>query len=176
MRERFLPAEELVRLDRALDKEESFAPSAVTEFRLLLYTRARLSEIQTLKWDQYRGSRTHLRDSKTGVETIPLNNPTLEVLAGNERVEGNPYVIVGTRESAYRTDLQEPWLKDVRIHDPRHTFASQAVMGGERIQLLGRIGGHTQTQTTARCTHLADDPLQSASNRVASCVKRTLDG
>ena len=63
-RERFLMPEELVRLGKALDEEESFAPAAVTAFRLLLYTGARLSEIQTLKWEHIRGDRIHLPDSK----------------------------------------------------------------------------------------------------------------
>ena len=33
-------------------------------------------------------------------------------------------------------------------------------MGGESLPMVGRILGHTQTQTTARYAHLADDPLQ----------------
>ena len=183
-RERFLTADELVRLGRALDEERSFAPSAVTAFQLLLFTGARLAEIQTLKWEHIRGNLIHLPDSKTGAKTIPLNGPALEVLASADRVEGNPYVIVGTREGAYLTDLQKPWrrvrkaarLEDVRIHDLRHTFASEAVMGGESLPMVGRILGHTQAQTTARYAHLADDPLQRASERVASSIKATMDG
>ena len=49
-------------------------------------------------------------------------------------------------------------------------------MGGESLPMVGRILGHTQTQTTARYAHLADDPLQRASDRVASSLKRALDG
>ena len=120
------------------------------------------------------GDRIHLPDSKTGAKTIPLNGPALEVLANAERVEGNPYVIVGTGEGAHLTDLQKPWrrvrkaagLDDVRIHDLRHTFASEAVMGGESLPMVGRILGHTQAQTTSRYAHLADDPLRKASERV----------
>ena len=131
-RERFLTAEELARLGKTLDEEESFAPAAVTAFRLLLYTGARLCEIQTLKWEDIRGNRIHLPDSKTGAQTIPLNGPALEVLAEAKRVGGNPYVIVGKKSDAYLTDLQKPWrrvrkaaeLEDVRIHDLRHLCAS----------------------------------------------------
>ena len=183
-RERFLSADELARLGRVLAGEESHAPSAVIAFRLLLYTGARLSEIQTLKWEHVRGDRIHLPDSKTGAKTIPLNRPALETLAGAKRVEGNPYVIVGTGNSAHLTDLQKPWrrvrkaagLDDVRIHDLRHTFASEAVMGGESLPMVGRILGHTQAQTTSRYAHLADDPLQRASERIASSLKQALDG
>ena len=139
---------------------------------------ARLSD----KWEHIRGNRIHLRDGKTGAKTIPLNGPPLEVLAAAGRVEGNPYVIAGTAEGAHLTDLQKPWrrvrkaagLDDVRIHDLRHRFASEAVMGGESLPMVGRILGHTQAQTTARCAHLADDPLQRASERIASSVKQAM--
>ena len=44
----------------------------------------------------------------------------------------DPYVVVGTKESSYLTDLQKPWrrvrkaaeLEDVRLHDLRHSSAS----------------------------------------------------
>ena len=151
-RERFLTTEELARLGKALDEEEPLAPAAVTAFRLLLYTGARLSEIQTLKWEYIRGNRIHLPDSKTGAKTIPLNGPALEVLANARRVDGNPYVVVGTGEGMHLTDLQKPWrrvrnaagLDDVRIHDLRHTFASEAVMGGESLPMVGKILGVRQ--------------------------------
>ncbi len=49
-------------------------------------------------------------------------------------------------------------------------------MGGESLPMVGRIRGHTQAQTTARYAHLADDPLERVSDRVASSVKKTMDG
>ena len=59
----------------------------------------------------------------------------------------------------------------MRAHNLRHTFASKAVMGGESLPMAERILGHTQTQTTARYAHLADDPLQWTSDRVAFSLK-----
>ena len=53
----------------------------------------------------------HLPDSKTGAKTIPLNGPALEILAEIERVEGNPYVIVGTKEGTCLQDPQKPWRR-----------------------------------------------------------------
>ena len=38
------------------------------------------------------------------------------------------------------------------------------------------ILGLTQAQTTARYTHLAHDPIQSASDRVASSLQKVLEG
>jgi integrase len=228
-RERFLSPEELACLGETLNAEKKFAPSAVTAFRMLIYTGARLSEIQTLKWDYVRGNKIHLPDSKTGAKTIPLNQPALDILSEVERIEGNPYVVTGKQDGAYLTDLQKPWrrirkqatvlfwlrhsdtaarlvheltektgeqptweecqktaktvnfdlpvgMTDVRIHDLRHTFASEAVMTGESLPMIGKILGHTQTQTTARYAHLADDPLQSASERIATSLKKAMAG
>ena len=63
----------------------------------------------------------------------------------------------------------------MHIHDIRHSFASEAVMGGESLPMVGRILGHTQAQTTARYAHLADDPLQRASERIASSLKQAIN-
>ena len=49
-------------------------------------------------------------------------------------------------------------------------------MGGDSLPMVGRIRGHPQAQTTARYAHLADDPLQSVSDRVASSLKKAMDG
>ena len=84
----------------------------VTAFRLLLYTGARLSEIQTLKWEHIRGHRIHLPDSMTGATMIPLNGPALEVLAGTKRVEGNPYVITGSAVGAHPSPDRRHHVRD----------------------------------------------------------------
>ena len=50
------------------DEEEALAPAAVTAYRLLLYTGARLSEIQTLKWEHIQGNRIHLTTIADGLQ------------------------------------------------------------------------------------------------------------
>ena len=47
-------------------------------------------------------------------------------------------------------------------------------MGGESLPMVGKILGHTQTQTTARYARLADDPLQGASERIATSFKQAM--
>ena len=49
-------------------------------------------------------------------------------------------------------------------------------MRGESLPMVGKILGHTRAQTTARHAHLADDPLQSVSDRVASSLKSAMQG
>ena len=45
-------------------------------------------------------------------------------------------------------------IKDVRIHDMRHTFASVAVASGQGLLMTGKLLGHSQVQTTAPYAHL----------------------
>ena len=49
---------------------------------------------------------------------------------------------------------KEADLPDVRIHDLRHTFASLLVSGGASLEMIGRLLGHSQMQTTQRYAHL----------------------
>ena len=68
---------------------------------------------------------------KTGAKVVHLGQPAIDVLKNITRLQDNPWVIVGALPGARLSDLQPFWqrvraragLKDVRIHDLRHTFA-----------------------------------------------------
>ena len=110
-RERYLAPEELICLRKVFDEEEKTAPSATAAFRLLVFTGARLSEIQTLKWSYIQGDRILLPDSKTGAKVLHIGNAALKILGVIKRIDGNPYVITGQQDGAYLTDLQKPWRR-----------------------------------------------------------------
>lgn len=185
-RERFLSGAELATLFATLDDlqaagEES--PAACNAFRLLALTGCRLSEIQFLKWEYVHPPYLILPDTKTGPRRIPLPQAALKVLQSIERMPGNPYVITGLVPGQHLTDLQRPWrrirkaagLDGVRIHDLRHTYASNAVMSGLSLEEVGKLLGHTQVQTTARYAHLADDHVHAAAEKVSKRISSTLN-
>lgn len=178
-RERYLRQPELQRLGEtlvAVERDGSESPFVVAAFRLLILTGCRLGEIQTLKWAYITPNGMELPDSKTGARRIPLPQPARDILAHLPRTPGNPYVIEGKLPDSHITDLQHPWrrirdqagLPNVRIHDLRHTYASNAVSAGMPIQMVGRLLGHTQIQTTMRYAHLADDPVRRAAEENAA--------
>ena len=123
-----------------------------------------------------------LPDSKTGAKAVHLGQPAVDVLEKIAKLGKNPWVIVGTLPGARLTDLQPFWqrlraragLKDVRIHDLRHTFASTAVASGQGLPMIGKLLGHTQVQTTARYAHLAADPIKIAADSVSSTLQRAM--
>ena len=187
-RERFLSPAELKRVGevlREMEQEGIELPSSIAAARLLILTGCRLGEIMTLKWEHVDipGKALRLPDSKTGAKVVHLGQPAVEVLEKIERLRGNPWVIVGTKPGARLTDLQPFWqrvraragLKDVRIHDLRHTFASTAVASGQGLPMIGKLLGHTQVQTTARYAHLAADPVKSAADQVSASIAAALN-
>ncbi len=186
-RERFLSPAELKRVGdvlREMEDEGIELPYAIAAARLLILTGCRLGEIMTLQWEHVdlAGKALRLPDSKTGAKVVHLGQPAIDVLTGIKKVDKNPWVIVGTLPGARLTDLQPFWqrvraragLKDVRIHDLRHTFASTAVAAGQGLPMIGKLLGHTQVQTTARYAHLAVDPVKIAAESVSNTLQQAL--
>ena len=64
----------------------------------------------------------------------------------------------------------------LRLHDLRHTAASQAVMAGEGLPLVGRLLGHSRHRTTAGYAHLADAYLVEAAEKVGAVIAAAMAG
>lgn len=187
-RHRFLTPEEFAKLFVAIDcleKVKGIDVYQAAAVRLLILTGCRLSEILKLTWDDvdFRNERLVLQKHKTdakGVKAIPLNQDSLKVLQNLPKKNNNQYVIVGKRPESHLVNLRKPWLrileeakiKNVRIHDLRHSFASAAASAGVPIQIVGALLGHSSPQSTARYTHLYDDPLKEASSIISSAISQ----
>lgn len=182
-RERYLSPDEHKRLGIAL-AQASDVPEAANAIRLLALTGCRLSEIQKLRWEHVFLNARELRlpDSKSGAKIVQLGDATVAVLKSIERIADNPYVVTGEKKGAHLTDLQKPWrrirklagLEDVRIHDLRHSFASDALELGEDLVMIGRMLGHKDIKSTMRYAHLKRDPVKVATNKVADKISLAL--
>ena len=182
-RERFLTPEEYRHLGATLTRletEGSMMPSAVAAIRLLMLTGCRSDEILTLQWDDVdRTSRVlRLRDSKTGPRMVPLTRPVLKVLDAIEREDGVPWVLRGAKDGSrlaclshhWRRIRQETGLRDVRVHDLRHSYASRALALGEGLPAIGRLLGHVRVSTTAKYAHLMRDAEKTAAARTGDSI------
>lgn len=177
-RERYLSAEEMLRLDKLLTKYEDKYYSAVTAIRLLLMTGCRKGEILTLKWEYIKDQLKLLAlpDSKTGAKNVPVSDAVINSLEETLRV--NEYVCFGKKENACLVGLQKIWerfraeigLEDVRIHDLRHSFASSAISNGISMEYLSKLLGHANQRTTERYAHLTLEPLHDAANKIAESI------
>ncbi|MEQ8760857.1 tyrosine-type recombinase/integrase [Marinovum algicola] len=100
--------------------------------------------------------------------------PVIEALS--ERL-GRPPTVNEIRQEAERMGRPlRRGLQDVRLHDLRHSFASVGVAGGLSLPMIGALLGHTQTATTARYSHLADDPLRQANDMIGERISAALRG
>lgn len=191
-RSRHLTLPEFVRVGAALRiaaRYNSISPGAIAALKLLLLTGARVSEILSLRWTEVDlvGGALRLADSKTGAKTLVLNAPALDVLGAWPRYAGSPYVFPGEgrgkRKGLHRVSLADPWawikkrarLRDVRVHDLRHSFASVGVSNGQSLPMIGALLGHSQPATTQRYAHLMDDPLRAASAATGATIATALE-
>ena len=180
---RFLDADELARLGRALDAREAQWPDAVAAIRLLALTGCRRSEVLNLRWRDTGAKAINLADSKTGPRAVPLGEAAralIDALPGQRKPDGYLFPKLARGRNSYsliicwRAVCEDAKLGRLRLHDLRHTAASQAVMSGESLPLVGRLLGHRRHQTTAGYAHLADDHLVEAAEKVGNLISEAM--
>ena len=176
---RFLDMDELARLGRALDAREAQWPEAVAAIRLLVLTGCRRGEVLDLRWRNIGEDALNLEDSKTGPRAVPLGEAARALIAAlpgardpdaflfPRHAEGRGIWIL---TNCWRTGCADAGLGRLRLHDLRHTAASQAVMAGENLPLVGKLLGHRRHRTTAGYAHLADQHLVEMAERVGSII------
>ena len=181
---RFLDTDELARLGRALDDHEAHWSEAVAATRLLALTGCRRSEVLDLRWRDMGADALNLRDSKTGPRAVPLGEAArahIAALPGPRKPDtflfpsyahGKGYE---SMRNCWRAVCDRAGLGRLRLHDLRHTAASQAVMAGENLPLVGKLLGHKRHRTTAGYAHLADEHLVEAAERVGSLVAEAMN-
>lgn len=184
--ERFLSAKELARFGKVLAdlraSDNLTIRSGCGVITLLLLTGCRYREILTLQWQDVKGSRLLLRDSKTGPRTVWLGSAAREVIDSLPRHPKIPWLFwnyqyrrpIGCIQHLWRTILQRANLGKLRIHDLRHTFASHAAMSKETLPMIGRLLGHASHQSTARYAHLDDEHLLDAAQQIGNAVQKLL--
>jgi len=72
----------------------------------------------------------------------------------------------GTLRLRFNRVRRRAGLSDVTLHTLRHTFASRLSMNGENLQTVAALLGHTNTRTTEIYSHLADEHLRRAMDRL----------
>jgi integrase len=161
--------------------------SAADCIRLILITGCRPGEAMLATWEQFDAQpgfwvKPAATTKQRKEHRLPLSVPALQLIADIRATRGNVepsgYVFPGQRAGQPLQQLRTCWeavckhagLTDVRLYDLRHTFAALGAGGGLSLPLIGRLLGHTQSRTTQRYAHLADDPLRDAADKIASAI------
>ncbi len=183
---RFLSREEIARLHRVLDRYAAGNRSHAQQadiVRLLLLTGCRKSEIVYLRRDEVRDDRLELADSKTGPRTVLLNGPARKIVVRRMAEGTGPWLFPSVRDPSrpqclglrlwYRV-RREAGIEDVRLHDLRHTVASQAALNGVPLTVVARLLGHSTVRTTLRYAHVGDHEVEAAAERVGQAIGAVL--
>jgi integrase len=180
-RERYLTVPELQRLMTAL-AEHPYQSSACA-VRLLLLTGARRNEVLSATWDQFNLTEgvwvkpaAYTKQGK--LHRVPLSAAARELLTEMYAKSDGAALFPGRRGGEQQRSLRTFWaaicrkadIKGARLHDLRHTYASYLASAGLSLPVIGALLGHTQAATTQRYSHLLDDPLRAATERVGAIV------
>ncbi len=140
----------------------------------LIYTGCQKGEALNLKWDDVdlKNGVIAVKGTKTKYDRyIPISEALRGVLEGIKKNQGlyvfnNNGAKIGDFKRSFKTACRNAGLKDLRIHDLRHVFASKMVMNGTSLYITGELLGHRTTQMTKRYSHLVPDTLRKAVNEV----------
>ncbi len=133
--------------------------------RLCMLTGARLGEVRTARFDQFNldyaiWSKPASTTKQRKIHRVPVSQEVVAIVRQRQLVvpRGNPWLFPGDAIGKPVREIRCFWarvqkeaeLADVRIHDLRHTFASLLVSGGASLEMIGKLLGHSQMQTTQR--------------------------
>lgn len=156
-----------------------------------LNTGMRVGEILGLCWDRVNLTEGYLEvtrtltrhglseTTKTSSKRTIYMNPVLKQVFKNLRSaqknpqyvfvkpSGEPFDINHMAQREFKAILLKAKLSHtVRFHDLRHTYASQFVMAGGKLEVLQKLLGHKTLEMTQRYAHLAKEVMKEASSVV----------
>ncbi len=178
-RERYLTKDEATRLIDAINQTEQNIHLKYI-IPMLILTGARRGEVLKAKHEDFNLNQMTwtIPTSKSGKKRIlPITPQLLELYKSISKddtpylfaspVTGKPYVSIYNSWNSART---KAGLKDVRMHDLRHSFASALVNSGRSLYEVQTLLGHSTSTMTQRYAHLSNESLMNA----ASCASLLL--
>ena len=191
---RFLSDVERARLLAALDCVTPRRADHADALRLLLFTGCRMGEIVNLRWDEVREDRIDLTDSKTGPRPVWIGMEAKEVLDRRRTSLEATFQAAPPSDHfvfPHRSKLGQPlsglwkfwWrfrkgigLEDVRLHDLRHSYATEAVRRGVPLPVVSKLLGHSTIAMTMRYAHVSDTVAEETAEKVGLHINALLDG
>ncbi len=153
--------------------------------RLPALTGCRRSEVLDLRWRAIGSDTINHPDSKTVPRAAPLGKAVrtlIETMSGPGKPEAFLFPSFAHGKGyhplrgCWRTVCEDTKLGRLRLHDLRHTAASQAVMAGENLPRVGKLLGHRRRRTTAGYARVADGHLAETAERIGCPIAEAMNG
>ncbi len=188
-RKRYLTLEEAASLDRVLAEylKSGYRERQVARLILiLLLVGGRKNEIRHARWEWVHADRgvLSLPDSKSNEpQDIQLPDEVLGILndIGEDQEKNHrqsDFIFDGHVHGQPLKDEGKHWdnirakagLKDFRMHDLRHSFASYMAMATGSELMIQQSLRHADAKTSKRYTHMFNAPLRTAVNQTANKI------
>jgi len=140
--------------------------------RFLLTTGLRLGEALGLLWSDidWRATVATLRKTKAGrVQYATLSETAVEILKALGPGDGFVFAWPDGRSwsssyvtAAFKKAARGAGVKNLRVHDLRHTFASRLIRGGCDIYTVSKLLRHASVKMSERYAHLSQGDLKAA--------------
>ncbi|WP_447750848.1 tyrosine-type recombinase/integrase [Sphingopyxis fribergensis] len=179
--ERYLSVEETKRLLDAVDASPNTQLPVIV--RMLLLTGCRKRELLDAKWSEIDLGRQIWRIPMERAKTsksrqVALSGAAMEVLHSLRRWEGCDYVVPNPETLKPYTSIFHSWdsarrsvgLRDIRVHDLRHAFATRLAEAGTSIYIVSKALGHSSVKSSERYAKVSDQTLRNASNLAANMI------
>jgi len=122
----------------------------------------------------------HLMSKSGKARHVPLSGAVVEILSSLPRWPKCPYVVPNPETLEPFVNVHYSWntarvkamLPEVRMHDLRHSMASNLVNSGRSIYEVSKILGHSQLKTSERYAHLAHETLLAAADAASNDWRR----
>lgn len=183
-RDRTLSATELAALARALDDAEAKRPAAVAAIRLAALTGLRIGEILGIRWEHVdiETGRLVLPETKTGRRIADMPPPALVVIESLPRF--NQWMFTtGRGPCTYRyircvfsEVCTAAGLCDVRLHDLRRSYMTQAAAIGANAFIVRDLLGHKSTAQADAYVRAAGSPIRETRAQVSSAIATAMKG
>jgi integrase len=182
------PIERAEDVGRLLETIREKRPDRYAMFATFLYTGMRKGEVCGLTWDCVDFARRifNVRRSYSGFtksaqhREVPMPSSLVPILQAHKLAEpyqgelvfpndrGAMYTKNGKLEDILHAALARVGLKQIRIHDLRHVYASHFLMaGGNIFDLQKNLGHHSVAFTAAVYGHLSQDHRVRESDRLS---------
>ncbi len=175
-RERILTSQESKILLKAISDYDNKVVSNI--ILLLMFTGARKAEVLNIKWEQVDDNFVWTKPAHSTkqkkLHKVPLNDTCIRLLKALLNYRIGEYIFTNPATELPYKDIKRAWqllckkadIKNLRIHDLRHNFASYLINSGENLYTVGKLLGHTQPSTTSRYAHHQVHTLRDAVNKM----------
>ena len=181
-RKRTLNPDEQTAFHAALARMPDNAAAPVIRF--LNATGCRLNEARGLRWSfvDHETCIINLPETKTGAKAIRATGEVMDILNECLRINGNPFVFVGrgaaaplgerTIRTAFNKVAEMAGLADLKIHDLRRSYITDAIAAGVAITTVADLVGHSGIAMTARYAQASDCQVRAGGEALAMARRK----